>query len=161
MGILPRRRPHCWRQILSSDPRKPGTTVDIASLDPDGAEMRQLRGGRISMIFQEPMPSLSPLHTVGDQVSEASPASRFRQEGVRATEEMLGLVGFPDPDARLWDVSVRAVRRLASARDDRDGADLPPALLIADEPTTALDVTIQAQILQLLKELQQSSTWRC
>jgi peptide/nickel transport system ATP-binding protein len=133
-------------------------TTDLASLDVDGDKYRYIRGGRISMIFQEPMTSLSPLHTIGDQVGEAYRIhfQASNKEEVRArTEEMLGLVGFPDPKRAFgmypFELSggLRQRAMIAMALICR------PALLIADEPTTALDVTIQAQILQLLKELQQ------
>ncbi len=156
MGILPKPGRIKHGQILFSDPVKQKTT-DLAKLDVDSDKYRFIRGGRISMIFQEPMTSLSPLHTIGDQVGEA-----FRihftadDKEVRArTEEMLKLVGFPDPKRAYgmypFELSggLRQRAMIAMALICR------PALLIADEPTTALDVTIQAQILQLLKELQQ------
>src|SRR5438270_2463304 len=71
MGILPRVGRIAQGRILFNDPRQPGTTIDIASLPVDGDAMRAIRGGRISIIFQEPMTSLSPLHTVGNQIVEA------------------------------------------------------------------------------------------
>ncbi|MDX1515117.1 MAG: ABC transporter ATP-binding protein, partial [Gammaproteobacteria bacterium] len=133
-----------------------GTEVDIAKLDRDSPAMRNIRGKRISMIFQEPMTSLSPLHTVGDQVSEALRLHHeMDRRGAReSTIEMLDLVGFPDPreafDTYPFELSggLRQRAMISMALICR------PALLIADEPTTALDVTIQAQILSLLKELQ-------
>ena len=123
---------------------------------PDSAEMRSIRGGRISMIFQEPMTSLSPLHTVGDQIGEAV---RLHREATRAeardlAAEMLAMVGFPRPtralDSYPFELSggLRQRAMIAMALVCR------PALLIADEPTTALDVTIQAQILKLIRDLQ-------
>ena len=118
--------------------------------------MREIRGGRISIIFQEPMTSLSPLHTVGDQISEALFLHRdvSKQQGMELTAEMLQLVGFPDPVRALrtypFELSggLRQRAMIAMALVCR------PALLIADEPTTALDVTIQAQILKLMNDLQ-------
>ena len=155
MGILPKSAHITSGQILLSDPKK-ATTQDLARLNPDGSEFRKVRGARISMIFQEPMLSLSPLHTVGDQVSEAlflhHPAAQA--EGMKLTAEMLGLVGFPDPQRALrmypFELSggLRQRAMIAMALICR------PSLLIADEPTTALDVTIQAQILALVKDLQ-------
>ncbi|MGH6928605.1 MAG: ATP-binding cassette domain-containing protein, partial [Dongiaceae bacterium] len=71
MGILPRAARIRGGRILFNDPLRPETTIDIAALSPDGPEMRAIRGGRISIIFQEPMTSLSPIHTVGDQIGEA------------------------------------------------------------------------------------------
>ena len=155
MGILPKPGRIKHGKILFSDPVKNKTT-DLAGLDIDGDKYRHIRGGRISMIFQEPMTSLSPLHTIGDQVGEAYRIHfKASEKEVRArTEEMLGLVGFPDPKGAYgmypFELSggLRQRAMIAMALICR------PALLIADEPTTALDVTIQAQILQLLKGLQ-------
>ncbi|HKF71237.1 MAG TPA: ABC transporter ATP-binding protein [Stellaceae bacterium] len=156
MGILPQVGRIARGQILFSDPRTPGKTVDIAKLDRDGTEMRQIRGGQISIIFQEPMTSLSPLHTVGNQVSEALELHRdvSREVALDLTQEMLRLVGFPDPKKALktypFELSggLRQRAMIAMALVCR------PGLLIADEPTTALDVTIQAQILKLIHDLQ-------
>jgi len=128
---------------------------DLLALDEEG--IRQIRGNRIAMVFQEPMTALNPVFTVGDQVAEVarvhSKVSR-RQAWDRAVE-MLALVGIPDPKARaksyphLLSGGMRQRVLIAMALM------MNPALLIADEPTTALDVTIQAQILELLAELQQ------
>jgi peptide/nickel transport system ATP-binding protein len=103
MGILPRVGRIAKGEIVFSDPRMPGKSVDIARLERDGKEMRQIRGGQISIIFQEPMTSLSPLHTVGDQVSEALELHRdvSREVALDLTAEMLRLVGFPDPKKAL------------------------------------------------------------
>jgi len=157
MGILPHNGQITGGEILLSDPKGTDALVDIAKLDRDGPGFRAIRGRRISMIFQEPMLSLSPVHTVGDQVSEAlflhHPVEKA--EGMRQTSEMLGLVGFPDPVRALkmypFELSggLRQRAMIAMALICR------PSLLIADEPTTALDVTIQAQILSLLADLKQ------
>jgi peptide/nickel transport system ATP-binding protein len=156
MGILPATGHITHGEILLADPSPRAAPLDLARLDPDGARFRRVRGRRVSMIFQEPMLSLSPLHTVGDQVSEAlflhHPVGR--EKGMRQTAEMLRLVGFPDPERALrmypFELSggLRQRAMIAMALICR------PQLLIADEPTTALDVTIQAQILALLKDLQ-------
>jgi peptide/nickel transport system ATP-binding protein len=156
MGILPKSAEIAGGRIIFNDPATPGQTVDIAALDPDRAEMRAIRGDRISIIFQEPMTSLSPLHTVGDQISEALHLHRScsKPEGQELTREMLRLVGFPDPARALrtypFELSggLRQRAMIAMALICR------PGLLIADEPTTALDVTIQAQILKLIVDLQ-------
>ncbi len=156
MGILPKAGRIAAGEILFSDPDRPGEIVDIAKLGPNDRRMRAVRGGRISIIFQEPMTSLSPLHTIGDQVSEALHLHRDvdRRRGRELTIEMLRLVDFPDPVKALktypFELSggLRQRAMIAMALICR------PALLIADEPTTALDVTIQAQILKLMRDLQ-------
>ncbi|WP_049732611.1 ABC transporter ATP-binding protein [Rhizobium ecuadorense] len=154
MGILPNPARASGR-ILFTDPLD-GSTTDILSLSRDSEEMRDLRGRRMATIFQEPMTSLSPLHTVGNQISEVLliHTEIDKQEAREKTEEMLGLVGFSNPH-RTYDMypfelsgGMRQRAMIAMALICR------PALLIADEPTTALDVTIQAQILELLRELQ-------
>ena len=103
MGILPKAATITHGEILLRDPELPGTVVDIAQLKRDGQQMRSIRGGRISIIFQEPMTSLSALHTIGDQVSEALFLHQdvSRAEGMDLTAEMLRLVGFPDPAKAL------------------------------------------------------------
>ena len=155
MGILPRPARTTGR-ILFSDPEQPGTTVDLLTLPRDGPEIRALRGSRMAKIFQEPMTSLSPLHTIGNQIGEALQIHTgcSAHERRKHTQEMLGLVGFQDPvrahDMYPFELSggMRQRAMIAMALICR------PALLIADEPTTALDVTIQAQILKLLRDLQ-------
>ena len=155
MGILPRTASVTGR-ILFSDPDRSWATTDILKLQRDGPEIRALRGSRIGKIFQEPMTSLSPLHTVGNQIGESLKihTSAGKAERRERTIEMLGLVGFPNPkraiDMYPFELSggMRQRAMIAMALICR------PALLIADEPTTALDVTIQAQILQLLRDLQ-------
>jgi peptide/nickel transport system ATP-binding protein len=157
MGILPAVGAISGGRILFADPGAESQITDIAALPRYGREMRALRGSRLSMIFQEPMTSLSPLHTIGNQVSEAltSHVPADRKEARFKTEEMLSLVGFADP-RRAYDMypfelsgGLRQRAMIAMALICR------PPLLIADEPTTALDVTIQAQVLNLLKDLQQ------
>ena len=118
--------------------------------------MRAIRGGRISIIFQEPMTSLSPLHTIGNQVSEALRLHRpvSAAQAIELTEEMLRLVGFPDPKRALRSYPFELSGGLRQRAMIAMALVCRPALLIADEPTTALDVTIQAQILKLIIELQ-------
>lgn len=155
MGILPSNANISAGEILFNNPQT-GERVDIAALNPDSAEMLAIRGGSISIIFQEPMTSLSPVHTIGDQISEALFLHRdaSRQEGLKLTQTMLRHVGFAD-SARAMNMypfelsgGLRQRAMIAMAMICH------PALMIADEPTTALDVTIQARILKLVKELQ-------
>ncbi len=142
-------------QILLNLPDQ-NSTVDIASEDFNGPVMQSIRGGTISMIFQEPMVSLSPLHTIGDQISEALLIHRNvnSKQGQQLTSEMLELVGFKNAnkmmDAYPFELSGGMRQRAMIAM----ALVCHPALLIADEPTTALDVTIQAQILDLIASLQ-------
>jgi peptide/nickel transport system ATP-binding protein len=156
MGLLPPAADVRSGRILFADPGAHGRVVDIAQLPRDAAEMRAIRGGRISIIFQEPMTSLSPIHTIGDQIGEALHLHRqvSGPAGRELVIEMLRLVGFPDPQRapRTYPFELSGGLRqramIAMALICR------PCLLIADEPTTALDVTIQAQILKLMKDLQ-------
>jgi peptide/nickel transport system ATP-binding protein len=155
MGILPKIATSSGR-ILFNDPATGDGPLDILSMPLDGPEIRALRGNRIGKIFQEPMTSLSPLHTIGNQISEVLSihTSESKSEKRRNVEDMLGLVGFADPGRAYgmypFELSggMRQRAMIAMALICR------PSLLIADEPTTALDVTIQAQILKLLRELQ-------
>ncbi|MBK8906623.1 MAG: ABC transporter ATP-binding protein [Rhodospirillales bacterium] len=152
LGILPRTARISGGQILMRDP----APVDLAALDPASDQYRAIRGNRISMIFQEPMTSLSPLHTIGNQISEALFLHRrmSRSDGRQATIDMLDMVGFPQPrrayDTYPFELSGGLRQRAMIAM----ALICHPALLIADEPSTALDVTIQAQILKLIQDLQ-------
>ncbi len=143
-------------RVLFTDPSGDGETVDILKLPRDGLKIRAIRGKRMSQIFQEPMTSFSPLHTIGDQITEVLKIHGIGSAASRLADcvEMLDLVGFRHPaqmvDKYPFEMSggMRQRAMIAMALICR------PALLIADEPTTALDVTIQAQIMKLLKDLQ-------
>ena len=120
------------------------------------AEIRQVRGNRISMIFQEPMTSLNPVFTVGDQIIEALVIHRKvdKAEALRQTVAMLRKVGIPDPQQRAGEYPHQMSGGMRQRVMIAMALVCGPELLIADEPTTALDVTIQAQILDLLRNLQ-------
>ena len=131
-------------------------TIDLAALNPRGREIRSIRGQDISMIFQEPMTSLSPIHTVGNQISEAitlhteMPEDAAKEHAI----DLLRRVGIPRPEERFdtypFQLSGGMRQRVMIAM----ALSCNPALLIADEPTTAVDVTTQAQLLELLEALQ-------
>ncbi len=157
MGLLPKAGTITGGQILFNDPAKPTKpSVDIAALPRTGAKMRSLQGGRIGMIFQEPMSSLSPVHTIGNQIEEALRLHRpvAHGEARSTTERMLDLVGFKRPKQAYDQYSFELSGGLRQRAMLAMALICHPALLIADEPTTALDVTIQAQVLNLMRDLQ-------
>ncbi|AAD35152.1 peptide ABC transporter ATPase [Thermotoga maritima MSB8] len=133
-----------------------GKTLDLTRLDPEGEEIRDIRGKDISMIFQEPMASFSPVYTVGAQMIEAILLHEnvSKEEARKRVVEMLKKVKIPNAekvvDMYPFELSGGMLQRCMIAM----AMSLNPTLLLADEPTTALDVTIQAQILYLMKELQ-------
>ena len=130
--------------------------VDLTKLEPNGEEMRAIRGAEIALIFQEPMSSFSPVHTVGSQIVEAillhQPVSR-REARDRAIE-MLRRVGVSTPEQRMDQLSNQLSGGLRQRAMIAMALSCHPTLLIADEPTTALDVTTQTQILELMRQLQ-------
>ena len=131
--------------------------IDLAKLPPQGKRMRQVRGGDIALIPQEPMASFSPLHSIGEQIVEAirlhNPVSK--EEARKIAIGKLREVGMPSPEQRFdsysWQLSGGLRQRAIIAM----ALSCNPSVLIADEPTTAIDVTTQAQVLQLLRELQE------
>jgi oligopeptide/dipeptide ABC transporter ATP-binding protein len=163
LGLVDRPGRIVEGQILWHSPRRgekdsgPGEPVDLAALDPRGEQMRRIRGREISMIFQEPMASLSPMHTIGDQLVEAIrlhiPMSKA--EAWERAIEQLKRVGIPRPDQRMNSYSFQLSGGLCQRAMIAIALACEPALLIADEPTTALDVTTQARVLDLLRELQE------
>ena len=153
MGMVPRPgRIVSGRVTLHRD----GGDLVLTDLDEDSPAMRQVRGDDIAMVFQEPMTSLSPVHTVGSQIVEAV---RLHMELSRAGARehaisMMGRVGIPEPAARFRQYAHELSGGLRQRVMVAMALCCRPSLLIADEPTTALDVTIQAQILALMRELQ-------
>ncbi len=133
-----------------------GEPIDIISLDPNGNEIRSIRGNEIAMIFQEPMTSLNPVYTVGEQIMEAvrlhqgADKDQARERAI----EMLRLVGISAPKQRVDDYPHALSGGMRQRVMIAMALSCNPSLLIADEPTTALDVTIEAQILDLMQELQ-------
>jgi oligopeptide/dipeptide ABC transporter ATP-binding protein len=137
--------------------RRDGSVVDLARADPTGAQVRSIRGNEVAMVFQEPMTSLSPVHSVGSQIAEAVVLHQRlgqRQAEARAVE-MLAQVGIGNPAQRFHEYPHQLSGGMRQRAMIAMALSCNPRLLIADEPTTALDVTIQAQILELMKSLQE------
>lgn len=143
-----------WRRPSSNGQDE---IIDLAQLDAQGKQMRSIRGGEIALIPQEPMASFSPVHTVGNQLIEAIRlhTNVNKREAKQIAIERLHEVGMPSPEQRLdaysWQLSGGLRQRAMIAM----ALSCNPRLLIADEPTTAIDVTTQAQVLNLLRRLQQ------
>ena len=137
--------------------RKNGTQTDLAKLDAHGKEIREIRGGDIGLVFQEPMTSFSPVHTVGAQLTEAVMLHMGvgKKEARARGIEALRSVGIPKPERRIDEYSFELSGGLRQRAMIAVALSCDPRLLIADEPTTALDVTTQAQILDLLRKIQQ------
>lgn len=135
-----------------------GRQVDVTKLHPDSKEMRHIRGAEIGLVFQEPMTSFSPVHTIGEQLIEAILLHNAisKQEARRRGIEMLRAVGIPKPERRIDEYAFELSGGLRQRAMIAVALSCNPRLLIADEPTTALDVTTQAQILDLLRDLQRA-----
>jgi peptide/nickel transport system ATP-binding protein len=133
--------------------------LDLTSLPASGREVRAIRGGEIGLVFQEPMASFSPVHTVGNQLTEAIRlhAELEKKQAVKRAAELLDMVGVPEPESRLgaypWQLSGGLLQRVMIAMALAG----EPQLLILDEPTTALDVITQAHVLDLVRDLQERS----
>jgi peptide/nickel transport system ATP-binding protein len=132
------------------------TVVDLAQLAPYGEDMRAIRGAEIALIFQEPMSSFSPVHTIGNQLVEAILLHQNvgKREARARAREVLRHVGIPLPEQRLDAYAYQLSGGLRQRAMIAMALSCNPSLLIADEPTTALDVTTQAQILDLMRRLQ-------
>jgi peptide/nickel transport system ATP-binding protein len=137
--------------------RKDGHIVDIAQLNPHGAELRSIRGNDIAMIFQEPMRSLSPVYTIGNQITEAIRLHQKldKSEARHLAVEMLDKVGIANPSTRIDEYPHQMSGGMRQRVMIAMALSCKPRLLIADEPSTSLDVTIQAQILELMSQLQE------
>ena len=131
--------------------------VDLARLEPNSMEMRTIRGAEIALIFQEPMSSFSPVHSIGNQIIEAILLHQDVDRGGAREKaiEMLRRVGVSSPDQRVDQLSHQLSGGLRQRAMIAMALSCSPTLLIADEPTTALDVTTQTQILELMRQLQQ------
>jgi oligopeptide/dipeptide ABC transporter ATP-binding protein len=155
LRLLPPRRSEIVNGSMHFT-RRTGETVDLAQLDPRGARIRSIRGNEIAMIFQEPMTSLSPVHTVGSQIAEAVELHQktSKKQAMDFAVHMLGQVGIGNPKQRAQEYPHQFSGGMRQRAMIAMALSCNPSLLIADEPTTALDVTIQAQILELMKALQ-------
>ncbi|MFA9479135.1 ABC transporter ATP-binding protein [Phycisphaerales bacterium AB-hyl4] len=156
LRILPRSAEITSGKATLRRHHAPEAGLDLLQLPADGREMRAIRGRDIALIFQEPMSAFSPVHTISNQIGEAI---RLHENlGRRATRdrvvELLDLVGIPQPERRADDYPFQFSGGMLQRAMIALALSANPSLLIADEPTTALDVTVQAQVLQLIKRLQ-------
>ena len=131
------------------------TVVDLTKLDPMGQEMRSMRGNEMAMIFQEPMTALNPVYTIGNQIMESIILHQRlgRKEARHIAIEMLRAVGISSPERRIREYPHQLSGGMRQRAMIAMALSCNPSLLIADEPTTALDVTIQAQVLKLMNDL--------
>ena len=132
-----------------------GEVMDLTKLNPKGREMRSIRGNEIAMIFQEPMTSLNPVYTIGNQIMEAIILHQKlnKRDAKKKAIEMLRAVGIPLPEQRVDEYPHQMSGGMRQRAMIAMAMSCNPSLLIADEPTTALDVTIQAQVLELMNAL--------
>jgi len=130
--------------------------VNITKLDPNGSEIRHIRGNQISMVFQEPMTAMSPVRTIGQQITEAIILHQKvdKAEARRRAIDIMARVKLPNPDRVIDDYPFQLSGGMRQRAVIAMALSCTPSLLIADEPTTALDVTTEAQILNLMRELQ-------
>lgn len=143
--------------ILYASSAAGDATVDIAAMPPRGDAIRAIRGAEIAMIFQEPMSSLNPVYTIGQQISEMIRLHRKvdQKEARNQSIEMLQKVGIPAPAQRVDEYPHQLSGGMRQRAMIAMALSCSPRLLVADEPTTALDVTVQAQILDLMRSLQE------
>jgi peptide/nickel transport system ATP-binding protein len=145
-----------FRRRKTLDGGRADEVIDLTTLAPNGPEMRAIRGAEIALVFQEPMSSFSPVHSVGDQIIEAIMLHQqvSRRQAREKAIELLRQVGIPLPEQRVAQLSNQLSGGLRQRAMIAMALSCHPTLLIADEPTTALDVTTQAQILDLMRQLQ-------
>lgn len=132
-----------------------GECIDLSKLDPKGKQMRSIRGNEIAMIFQEPATSLDPVYTVGDQIMESIILHQHlnKKQARKTAIEILSEVGIPLPQQRVDEYPHQLSGGMQQRAMIAMALSCNPSILIADEPTTALDVTIQAQVLDLMIDL--------
>lgn len=153
IGLLPKRVGHIAEGSIALR-RKNGTVTELTSLDAES--LRKIRGNEIGMVFQEPMTSLNPVYTIGEQIAEPIRIhlGKSHREAEADAVRLLEQVGIPDPKRRARQYPHELSGGMRQRATIAMALSCDPGLLIADEPTTALDVTIQAQILDLLAALQ-------
>jgi len=144
-------------QILLHERRgkRLGKPLDLVPLPPNGREIRSIRGGEIAMIFQEPMKAFSPIHTIGNQIMEGIllHTTRDPEEAWDLAVDVLHKVGMSNAEQRLTEYPYQLSGGMRQRAMIAMALSCNPSILIADEPTTALDVTVQAQVLELINEL--------
>jgi oligopeptide/dipeptide ABC transporter ATP-binding protein len=146
-----------FHRFLQGDGSTVTQVVDLAALNPRGSEIRSIRGAEIAMVFQEPMTSLSPVHTIGNQIMEGITLHQevSKAEARERALGMLARVGMPQPSQTIDSYPHQLSGGMRQRGMIAMALSCNPSLLIADEPTTALDVTTEAQILELMRDLQQ------
>ncbi len=144
-----------WRRDVNGDMQE----IDVTKQQPNSGLMRSIRGSDIALVFQEPMTSFSPVHTIGNQLMEAIRLhlDLTKKEAEERAVDLLNRVGIPNPAQRIHEYSFQLSGGLRQRAMIAMALSCDPSLLIADEPTTALDVTTQAQILDLLRDLQEQN----
>ncbi len=154
--MLPRSKMEQGKIYLNPPGQK--EPLKLHQMHPKSKNIRRVRGNLISMIFQEPMTSLSPVHTIENQIKEAITLHREKdkKEAQKIALEMLKKVGISDPEQRLTEYPHQLSGGMRQRAMTAMALSCNPYILIADEPTTALDVTVQAQILDLMADLQKS-----
>ena len=150
---------HIWfneRMSRGENGQRTAESIDLSTVEPNGSKMRSIRGSEISMVFQEPMTSLSPVHTIGNQICEVITLHQkvSEKEARKRAIDMLAKVGMPHPGRTIDRYSHELSGGMRQRAMIAMALSCHPSLLIADEPTTALDVTTEAQILTLMRGLQ-------